>query len=83
MNEREELIFNAQLDVLAGQDVPAAEGLIQALAQARLGVCITVAENLQALRSAEEKGFVTGLPGANGRTKWSLTDAGRHYRANR
>lgn len=82
MTEREELVSRAVLETLRGSDKPLGEPLLQALVQNRLGIAISVAELGETLRWAERHLFATGLPGANDRMKWSLSDKGRHHLAN-
>ncbi len=83
MSDREETIFNTALEFLSGEHRPQAEPMIQAHVQTRLGIAITVNELSAALQLANQKGYATGLPGANERVRWSIADAGRHYLANR
>lgn len=83
MTEREELILTNALEILGGADKPLAEAMIHALVQNNLGVAITVNELQAVLQLANVRGLATGLPGATGKMRWSLSDAGRHYLANK
>jgi hypothetical protein len=82
MTEREELILSAVLDQLADTEGPMAEAMIHALVQNKLGVVISSAELAAVLQLADQRGYAIGLPGVKGRVRWSLSDKGRHYRAN-
>jgi hypothetical protein len=82
MTEREELILHCTMDMLAAAAVPMAEAMVHALVQNKLGVVVTTNEISGALQHANHRGYATGLMGANNRMRWSLSDAGRHYRAN-
>ena len=81
MTDREEIVFRTVLGVLADAATPQSEPTLHMFAQTRLGAKITVAEIDVALEQLRSQQAVTGLPGALGRTRWSITDAGRHLRA--
>lgn len=82
MTEREEILYREVLQQLAQRTAPTGEPMLQALVQSRLDTTCTVAELTQALGTAERLGQVSGLPGATGKLKWSITDTGRHYLIN-
>ncbi len=81
MTERDEIVFTTLLGVLADAPAPQAEPTLHMFLQTRLGVKVTLAEFDQALKKMDADKLATGLPGALGKLRWSITDAGRHLRA--
>ena len=81
MTEREEIIFTTLLGVLADAATPQSEPTLHMFLQTRLGVKVTLAEFAAARDKLDADKLATGLPGTLGKTRWSITDAGRHLRA--
>lgn len=81
MNERQTILLQAVLRVLAHAAAPSPEPMIQALVQVQLGAATTVAELAETMSYCDREQLATGLPGALGRLRWSITDKGRHLLA--
>ena len=79
MTERDIMLRNAILIVLANQGRPRTEAFVHAQVQATLGVSFTAAEITAAFQRAEQMKFVTGLPNTDERTEWRITSEGRHH----
>ena len=83
MNTRQELLFDAVLKFLADCSDPQSEPMIQAAVQTALVTTITVNELDALLQFANHHHLAIGLPGGNGKLRWSISDRGRHFLANR
>lgn len=83
MNTRNELLFDAMLKFLADCSDPQSEPMIQASVQTSLVTTMTVNELDALLQFANRNFLAIGLPGANGKLRWSISDRGRHYLMNR
>jgi hypothetical protein len=83
MNTRQEIILDTLLKFLADQSEPQSEPMVHVTAEISLGSIITVDELQAVFRLANQRHLAIGLPGGNGKVRWSISDSGRHYLANK
>ena len=83
MTEREIILQTALLEYMVEQARPRREALLHVGVQTGLGATFTATEIGAALMGLAKKQRASGLPDGDSELKWSITDAGRHYLANR
>jgi hypothetical protein len=83
MTDREEIILDTMLEALAPAASPLTEAWLHGLVTTKLGTPIAVAEFSAVMQLAQQRSLATGLAGLRGKTRWSLTETGRHYIANK
>jgi hypothetical protein len=83
MTTKEEIILDTILRFLGKQSEPQSEPMIHGATEIGLGAIITVNELQAVLQLANQKHLAIGLPGGNGKLRWSVSDTGRHYLANK